>query len=85
MLLNHDEEFIKDCRMLSEIWGRMKKRGALGISNSFKENVIELQLDSDIEFEGDVLERDDDTYPLEKVAGVGGVKIFAILSKDEVE
>ena len=84
MLLNHDEEFSKDCRALNEIWGRMKKRGALGIANSFSENAIRLQFCETVDFEGDVLERNDKTYPFEKVAGIEGIKVFAILSEDEV-
>ena len=85
MLLNHDEEFIRDCRMLNEIWERMKKRGALGIDNSFAENAVELQFCETVDFDGDIFERDDDRFPFEKVAGINGVKVFTILSASEVE
>ena len=83
-MLNHDEEFIRDCRMLNEIWERMKKRGALGIDNSFAENAIELQFGETVEFDGDIFERADDRFPFEKAAGIEGVKVFTILSEDEV-
>lgn len=80
MLLNHDEEFIQDCKLLNEVWGRLKRRGAIAIYENVK-GLLEVQMYGK-DFEGDLFETKT-KGKLEKVASIGGVKILQLQDESE--
>lgn len=79
-MLNHDESFVKDCRILNEAWQRLKKKGSIAIYENTS-GVLEVQTYGK-DFEGDLFETRK-KGKFEKVTSIGGVKILQLQDGSE--